>query len=181
MKQIGLTLVATALLMCAHVESNAQSLKIGYVNSAKILMEFSEAQDAQKKIDAFQKKTQDSLEIMNKEYQDRLSEYQQKEALMTDQGKKSAQQELILLEQKFTEYRDRKLGRDGELAVLSDKLLNPIKEKVLKVIAEVAKEQKLSFIFDRTEAVQILLYGDDKFDYTNLVIDRLKRGKATSN
>jgi Skp family chaperone for outer membrane proteins len=151
------------------------------VNSSKILQEFPEAQDAQKKIDGFQQRIQDSLEIFNKDYQDRLKEYQQKEGMMTDVSKKAAQQDLIMLEQRYGDFRERKLSRDGELAQYTAKLLDPIKDKVLKIIAQVAKDEKLTFVFDKTEAIQILLYGDLKYDYTNLIIDRLKRGKVSGN
>jgi len=34
-------------------QSHAQAVKIGYVNSAKVLQEFPEAQDAQQKIERF--------------------------------------------------------------------------------------------------------------------------------
>ena len=173
------TIMLFVMLSATHASS--QTLKIGYVNSSKILQEFSEAQEAQKKIDAFQQKIQDSLDIFQKNYQDRLKEYQQKEAMMTDQAKKSAQQELVLLEQRFGEFRDRKLSRDGELAQYTAKLLDPIKDKVLKIIAQIAKKEKLTFVFDKTEAIQILLYGDQKYDYTNLIIDQLKRGTVSGN
>lgn len=152
-------------------------MKIGYVNSAKIMQEFSEAKDAQKQIDAFQMKIQDSLDIFNKEYQDKLKDYQTKESMLNDAAKKEKQQDLIMLEQRYNEFRDRKLGRDGELAIVTQRLLDPIKEKVLKSIASLAKDEKLTFVFDKNEAIQILLYGDVKFDYTNLVLDRLTRGK----
>ncbi len=151
--------------------------KIGYVNSAKIMQEFSEAKDAQKQIDAFQMKIQDSLDIFNKEYQDKLKDYQAKESMLNETAKKEKQQDLIMLEQRYNEFRDRKLGRDGELAIVTQRILDPIKEKVLKSIAALAKDEKLTFVFDKNEAIQILLYGDVKFDYTNLVLDRLTRGK----
>jgi hypothetical protein len=32
-------------------------------------------------------------------------------------------------------------------------------------------------MFDRNEQIMFLLYGEAKYDFTNLVIDRLKRGK----
>jgi outer membrane protein len=174
---IGISIVAVVGFFSYSQQANSQ-LKIGYVNSAKILQEYPEAQEAQKKIDAYQQKIQDSLDIFNKTYQDKLKDYQQKESMMTDQSKKAAQQDLVLLEQQFNDYRDRKLSRDGELAQYSAKLLDPIKEKVLGIIGKVAKKQKLSFVFDKTDAIQILLYGESKYDYTNLVIDQLKRGSS---
>jgi len=171
----NILVIVVAILFSGIV--HAQTMKIGYVNSAKIMQEFSEAKDAQKQIDAFQMRIQDSLDIFNKEYQDKLKDYQAKESMLNDAAKKEKQQDLIMLEQRYNEFRDRKLGRDGELAAVTQRLLDPIKEKVLKAIASLAKDEKLTFVFDKNEAIQILLYGDVKFDYTNLVLDRLTRGK----
>ena len=168
-------LIIIALLFGGIV--HAQTTKIGYVNSAKIMQEFPDAKDAQKQIDAFQMKIQDSLDIFNKGYQDKLKDYQAKESMLNEQAKKEKQQDLIMLEQRYNEFRDRKLGRDGELAIVTQRILDPIKEKVLKSIASLAKDEKLTFVFDKNEAIQILLYGDIKYDYTNLVLDRLTRGK----
>lgn len=167
---IGLFMICTGTSLCI-----AQQLKIGYVNSAKILQEYPEAVEAQKKLDAFGKKIQDSLETMSSQYQTKLQEYQQKQGLLNEQTKQAFQQELITMEQRAMDFRERKLGREGEYAKYQDKLLTPIYDKVKKVIEEVAKEEKVSFVFDKTDAVQILLYGDSKFDFTFKVIDKLKR------
>jgi len=156
--------------------AHAQALKIGYVNSASIMQSYPSAKEAQRQIDTFQQRIQDTVDMFNKQYQDKLKDYQAKESMLNDQAKKEKQQELVMLEQQYNEFHDRKLGRDGELAALTQKLLDPIKEKVLKVIAQVAKDEKLTFIFDKNDAIQILLYGDAKFDYTNFVLDRLTRG-----
>jgi outer membrane protein len=155
----------------------AQNQKIGYVNSAKIFQELPAAQDAQRKIDALGKPIQDSLEGMQKDLQARYDEYQKKEALMTDGAKKTEQQKLVELQRKAEEYRTAKLGNDGELAHETEKLLTPLRERIKNAIAAVAKEEKYSFVFDKTETIQILLYGDPTHDITFKVIDRLKRGK----
>ena len=169
-------LVLGAVLFITATQSLAQ-LKIGYVNSAKILEEYPEAQDAKKRLEAYGKRIQDSLETMSGAYQAKLQEFQQKSSLMTDQAKQSMQQELIAMEQRAMDYRERKLGREGELSQYQDKILTPVYDKVKKIIGEVAKEEKLTFVFDKTDAVQILLYGDNRYDYTYTIIDRLKRKK----
>lgn len=170
------SLFILAVFLCiAATQSFAQQLKIGYVNSAKILEEYPEAQDAKKKLEAYGKRIQDSLEAMSSVYQAKLQEFQQKSSLMTDQAKQSMQQDLIAMEQRAMDYRERKLGREGELSQYQDKILTPVYDKVKKIIEEVAKAEKLTFVFDKTDAVQILLYGDTKYDYTYRVIDRLKR------
>lgn len=166
-------LFAVMLIPAAAVFS--QQLKIGFVNSAKILEEYPEAQDAKKKLEAYGKRVQDSLEVMSAAYQTKMQEYQQKSSLMTDQAKQSMQQELLAMEQRAMDFREKKLGREGELSQYQDRILTPIYDKVKKIIADVAKTEKLTFVFDKTDAVQILLYGDPKYDYTYTVIDKLKR------
>jgi outer membrane protein len=153
----------------------AQTLKIGYVNSAKILQEYPDAIEAQKKIDAQGKSWQAELQKMSNDLQDKYAEFQKKSSMLTDAAKKEQQDDLVTLEQKGQQFKMDKFGQDGALAQLTDSLLSPIKKKVMKVIEAVAKEQKLNFVFDRNDQILVLLYGDIKSDYTNLVIDHLKR------
>ena len=116
------------------------------------------------------------LERISKEYQQRIEDFQKKEALMPEAEKKTQREEIAMLEQRGLQYRETKFGNDGELAAKTDSLLGPIKKKVLKVIEQAAKDEHLQFIFDRNDQITVLLYGEAKFDYTNYVIDKLKRG-----
>ena len=151
----------------------AQNIKIGYVNSAKVLQEYPEAQDAQKKLDAIGKQWQGELERRSKELQQKYEEFQKKESMLSEQAKRDQREELIALEQQGVQFRQEKFGQDGELARLTDSLLSPIKKKVMKVIEQVAKAEKVSFMFDRNEQILVLLYGESKYDCTHKVIDKL--------
>jgi len=175
-RTIAVSLVVASAL-CAATALHAQTQRIGFVNSAKIFQELPEAKDAQKKIDGISKPYQDTLEAKQRDLQGKYEEYQKKEGMMNDAAKKTAQQELLALEQGFNEYRLEKFGADGELAKQTDKILAPLKEKILRAIERVAKEERYSFVFDQTEQVKVLLYGDSAHDLTFKVIDKLKRGK----
>jgi outer membrane protein len=170
-------LLVFTLTLALSLPLSAQTQKIGYVNSAKIFQELPEAKDAQRRIDAMQKSIQDSLELMQKRFQVKYEDYQKKESLMNEAAKRSAQEELVSMQRDFELYRQQKLGNNSELAQESERLLEPLKEKVLKAIERVARDEKYSFIFDRTDQVTVLLYGDSNHDLTFKVIDRLKRGK----
>lgn len=168
------TLALAALVL---VPATFAQQKIGYVNSAKIFQELPAAQDAQRRIDALGKPIQDSLEAMQRDLQARYEDYQKREALLNDAAKKAEQQKLIEMERRMNEFRVQKLGNDGELARETEKLLAPLRDRIKNAITAVAKEEKYSFIFDKTESIQILLYGDPAHDVTFKVIDRMKRGK----
>jgi len=175
-KNIVLTFFVLAVLTLP-MSVVAQVQKIGYVNSSKILQEFPEAQEAQKKIDAMQKTIQDELEKRQAELKAKYEDYQKKESMMNEAAKRAAQDEFSNLQRKYEEFRVEKLGSNSELAKESERLLDPIKEKVIKAIERVAKDDKYTFVFDKTEQVNLLLYGDNNHDLTFKVIDKLRRGK----
>jgi len=179
MRNLVILCIGFLLIPLLGVEAGAQAVKIGYVNSAKVLQEFPEAQDAQQKIDQSGKLWQSELEKLDKDFQVKYQEYQKKEALLNDAEKRVQKDDLLELQQKGLLFQKQKFGTEGELAQLTDSLLRPIKQKVMKVIAQVAKDQKIQFMFDRNDQILVLLYGDPKYDYTNFVIDRLKRGGSS--
>ena len=156
--------------------SACAQLRIGFVNSAKVLQEYPEAQEAQRKLDAMGKEWQGELEKMEKELQAKYDDYQKKEPLLKDDEKRAQRDDLMALQQKGIQFRQEKFGNEGELALATDSLLRPIKQKVMRVIEQVAKSEKIQFMFDRNDQILVLLYGEPKYDYTNLVIDKLKRG-----
>jgi outer membrane protein len=167
-------LIPCVMAVCAGSAAAQTAQKTGFVNSAKIFQELPEAKDAEKRLEAFTKPVQDSLQLMQKDIETRISEYQKKESMMNDQAKRTSQSEIQEMTQRAREFASRK---DQELAAQRERILNPLKEKVLRAIERVAKEDKYTFVFDQTEQVQILLYGDPNHDLTFKVIDRLKRGK----
>ena len=62
----------------------------------------------------------------------------------------------------------------NELIQKQSELFKPVKDKVIKVIEEVAKKMKINFVFDKAEEYGILIYGDKEFDITFKVLDQLK-------
>ena len=65
-----------------HPAAMAQGTRIGFVNSSKILQEYPEAQDANKKLDEMAKMWQAELDRMSKAFEEKLRDYKKKEALM---------------------------------------------------------------------------------------------------
>ncbi len=175
MRTLSLSLIAAALLAVPALQAHAQ--KIGYVNSTKIFQELPAAKDAQRKIDQLTKPAQDSLEAMQKDLQAQYEDYQKQEALMNDAAKRQNQQKLMDYERRINEYRLAKFGQDGELAQRTEQIVAPIRERIKNAIAAVAREEKYSFVFDKNDQVQVLLYGDPSHDLTYKVIDRLNRSR----
>ena len=161
-------------LAVKKVAAMAQPQRIGFVNSAKIFDELPEAKDAAKRLETFAKPIQDSLQMMQKQIEEKYSDYQKKESMMNDAAKRTAQQEIQEIQLRAREYAQ---ARDQDLARQRERIFNPVKDKILKAIERIARSEKYSFVLDQNENVNIVLYADPKDDLTNRVLDNLKRGR----
>ena len=173
MKNILMIIALVAVLLFAVGVAVGQTSKAAYVDSEKILSELPEAQRASKELETLVNAWQDSLAKMGTDLQAQFAEYQKQESIMPAAKKEAEQKRLADLDTKRREYAALKLdARTGEAAQEREKRLAPIREKVLRAIETVAKEDGFTFVFDRTN----VLYADAKVDLTYKVIDRLKRG-----
>lgn len=152
------------------------SLKIGYVDSEVILSQFSEAIKAQGDLDALTNKWTAQLDSMTQAYQSSIQDYQKKAETMPDNKKLEAQQKIIKMEQEILEFRRQKFQQGtGEIFKKQEEIFAPVKKKIYEAIKKVAKEENMSFVFDKSGDI-LLLYADEAFDITFKVLDTLKRG-----
>ncbi len=149
-------------------------LKIGYVDSNSIMDNLPDAQDARQKLDAIIQDWQKELNDLQSQWQTKYDDYQKRKLIMTDQTRSDMEAELVKLEQQVTDYREKKFGTNGELFQKQDELMKPVQNKVFNAIQDVAKEEDLDFVLDKSGAAPLLLYAKDQYDVTPKVMDKLK-------
>jgi outer membrane protein len=171
------TLLTFLAIIASVTFLSAQTpLKLGYVDSQVILTQLPEAIKAQGDLDALTQRWSNQLDSMTAAYQQGLGDYQKQANNMPDDKKLAAQQDLIKKEQDIVEFRRLKFGQQtGEIYLKQEEIFNPVKEKIYKAIEDVAKEEGMLFVFDKSGDI-ILLYADSAFDITYKVMDKLKRG-----
>ncbi|MEI7811298.1 MAG: OmpH family outer membrane protein [Ignavibacteria bacterium] len=147
--------------------------KIGYVDSDTIMDKLPDAQDAQQKLDAIIKDWQAELNRLEKDWKDKYDDYEKRKLIMSDQTRAENEGELVKLEEKMNDYRQKKFGTNGELFQKQDELMKPVQNRVFDAIKKVAEEQGLDFVFDRSGDV-LFLYAKEKYDITNYVLEKLK-------
>lgn len=153
--------------------ATAQDLKIGYVDSDTIMDKLPDAQDAQQKLDAMIKEWQEELNGFEKEWKEKYDDYEKRKLIMSDQTRAEVESELVKLEERMNDYRQKKFGVNGELFQKQDEVMKPIQNRVFDAIKRVAEEEDFDFVFDRSGDV-LFLYAKDQYDITNLVLDKLK-------
>ena len=164
--------ILSSLILFSSFSAFAQ-LKIGYVDSDTIMDNLPDVQDARQKLDGLIRDWQNELKNMEADYKKKKDDFDKRNLIMTDQTRADASKELSEMEKKISEFRDKKFGANGELFQKQDELMKPLQNKVFNVIQEIAADEDLDFVFDRSGDI-MLLYAKSEYDLTPKVLERLK-------
>jgi outer membrane protein len=172
-----LLLTLFVVLTVSFTTNVFSQLKVGIVDTETIIKEMPEAKEADLKLKELGKSYQDTLMSMQQDLQSKLEQYQKQKGMMPAEKQQEEEMALQALNQHMMQYNEEKFGQMGELAVLRDQYLAPIREKISKAIDKVAKSESINLVFDETSPS--LLYAEDKFDITFRVLDEIKRGNES--
>ena len=148
-------------------------LKIGYVDSDTIMKQYTDAQDAQKKLDGIIAEWQEEISKLDREFKQKYDDYEKRKLIMSEQKRVELEKELVKMEDDINKYRQDKFGVNGELFKNQEEIMKPVQNKVFNIIQEVAEENDLDFVFDRSGDI-LFLYAKEEYDITNLVLEKLK-------
>ena len=144
-----------------------KAVKLGHFSSTELIKKMPEGDSAQVVMKAYMAELQGEAESMQKEYQRLVSEYQAKEAQLSDLLKASKQKEIQSVNERFQEFQQ---SAEGDIQKKQAELMSKITDKIKLAVADIAKEGKYSYIFESTG---ILWYADDSEDITPLLAKKL--------
>lgn len=146
--------------------STFAQVKIGHVDSQKLLDTLPSRDLAIKKLDSMKTAGMQELQLMDSDFQKAYQDY------MTNQASKSPAERQIIegrLMQKQQMLEATQASLEEGLAIMSEELNKPILDRVEKAIEIVADRKKLNYVID----VSATLYSKGGIDITNEVIVEL--------
>jgi outer membrane protein len=156
--------------------------KFGHINLNDIVDLMPEKDSAEVKIQKYYKELLDELDVMNVEYNKKLQEYTSKQNTYTDLIKQSKEDDLRSLQQRIQQFQQQ---ADQSLQDKRVEKLNEVIGKAKKVIAEVAKEQKLIYVFNvgnlATGVDAVLYHSDESIDIGPLVMKKMNLKPKPTN
>jgi Skp family chaperone for outer membrane proteins len=173
MKKILMLMLFVFGMAFSTTQSQAQAVKVGVVDVITILKEMPDAKVVDKELQEIGLKWQDTLMTMQKDLEAKIEQYRKQKTMMPADQQAKTEAELQALNQNLMQYNQEKFGQQGELAIIRDQKLEPIREKVKSAIEKVSKEEKLNLVIEKTS---MILYFDDAMEITYKVLDVIKRG-----
>ena len=161
----------TFLILCAAmlfpIFAGAQSHKIGIVDSQKVLSEMPEMKSMQSELDNLDKKYEDTLVQLQKEFQTKYQDFVKEQETMVESIKSRKQQELEDLSKRIQDLNN---VAQQDMQKKQVELFAPIQTKLREAINKVGNDGGFTYIMD---ASQMLYVGSGSEDVTSLVKSKL--------
>ncbi|MFQ5674940.1 MAG: OmpH family outer membrane protein [bacterium] len=176
-RNVGLLI---ALICALGVSSSFAQLKIGYVNSQKVLETFKDAQDVRKQLADLNSQWEKEARDMQKQIQTLQEELESQSLLLSEQRKQEKVQGIQTLSQKYQLFLNQKWGQQGEGVKKEVELLQPVYQKINAAIKKIGQAEGYQYIFD-VVAGNILYASEDQPDLTEKLLAELNKGLAKSS
>ena len=154
----------------------AGQVKIGYVDSQRILSTYVPAIDAQRELDARNEEWDEELQQMNDELVALQEELEQRSLLLSEAKKREKAQEIESMVLAIQTFQDGKWGNRGQYFLFRDTLMKPIYDSINQAIQTIADDEDYDLILD--SAGGDILYAKTDYDVTELVLEELESGTS---
>ena len=167
------------LIVLASISLSFAQIKIGYVDSQKILAQYQEAIDAQNQLEQIRNSYQAEYETKVREYQQLAQEIESHSLLLSEEKKKEKLRELQEKAAEIDKYKFEKLNPEGgEFYRKNQELFKPIIDKINNIINKVGTDEEYDIILDASSGA--LLHALPKYDLTSRILDELNKGVTVS-
>jgi len=159
MKKSIFVLAAVMLFSLVAGSSVYAQLKIGYIDSEKVMSLMPERDSAAKVFEKYGQDLNKVVEEMTVEYNNKYENYTRQRDSLTDFVRQAKEAELYETNQKIEQY---KVLAQQELQKKQAELLQPIIDKVKKAITDVAVQNKYTYILDVASGALVYFPEDDQ-------------------
>ena len=149
--------------------AEAQTLKIGYINSQEILASAPGAREAQAAFERDMQGFNAEAQQLQDELQRMQQQLQQQELTLSPEAKRNRQQQIA---QKAQEAQDKMAELDQKASGRRAELVQPIMDKITEVIEAMREEGNYALILD--VAAGSIISADPTLDLTQEVLRRLQ-------
>jgi outer membrane protein len=160
-------LILLGVLGCQIV---ALSQKFAFVDTDYVMKNIPSFEAAQGQLNQVSKQWQQEIESLYQVVAEMYKEFQEESVFLSGEMRTKKENAIIEKEKQAKLLQQKYFGPEGEMSKRQEALIQPIQEQITSVLREIAREEGLDAIFDKSSG---LLYLDQKFDKSNQVLERL--------
>jgi outer membrane protein len=160
------------ILLLVVLALPVQGQKYACVNTAYIMGNVPEYNQALNKVNKYAEEWRKELEAKQAEVDELREQYQQESYLLPENLKQRRQDEMRTKEAELRSLQQQRFAPGGDLDQKRAELLKPVQDRVYNAIERVAREKNYAFVFDKAGSATVL-YVSEKYDISNQVLEML--------
>lgn len=159
---LGLAVFATA--------AQAQEVKIAIVDVDQAINATDQGKKAREELQTKQKQAESQLKPLLDKGKALASEIQEKRFVLSEDALRQKQLDLAEIQ---SDLRAKGAELEGQFKVDYERIVGPLRKKLLDIITEIGKEQGYTLVIERTTPG--LIYAKEALDITDLVVQRFNK------
>lgn len=160
-------------LFLGAVFTGCQNDKTAYVDTTKLIQEFSEMKAVEAEFNDKSLKLKQELDSVARGFQQEVQEYQENMATMSQAERQATEKELMQKQQILQQQQQMK---SGQLRQESDEAVDSLITKVKDFVKAYGEENGYTYIFGSNESANIM-YAEEGLDITQKILDEMNEGK----
>lgn len=150
--------------------------RVAYVDMNYILENVPEYRDAQSQLDSKVKTWQKKLDDLSGEIEQLKTDLSNEKSLLTTELIREREEDIDIKEQELKRLQQAYFGPTGDLFQLRKQLVRPVQDQVYNAVQTIAANKNYDFVLDKSSDL-ILLYSNDKFDISELVLNSIVKNR----
>ncbi|MCK4547938.1 MAG: OmpH family outer membrane protein [Candidatus Eisenbacteria sp.] len=151
----------------------AADIKMGYIDSVRLLAEYGVADEAQQTLDKELKAWEEEAEQMHGEIMSMANELESQRLMLSEAKLQERDAELRQRQMDYERFVQSIWGQDGKAVQRNVELTRPIIEKINEILARIGEEEDFDIIFDAANGS--IAYGKASLDMTERVLEELNK------
>jgi len=168
------TLLALLMLLGVFTLCMAQNVKLGYVNTDRVLIESNEAAEIARLFNLDKQNWTNQVRQLDDEIKQMERQFEIEKLTRNEAAKREAQ---TRIDQKKTEagrLLEEYFGEGGRAETRYRELIDPLTKKIHDTIKKIAEDEKYTMIFD--VSMGTVLYAMPTIDITDVVLAEINKG-----
>jgi len=166
-------LLLLALVLVIGGSIYAQTVRLAYINSTRVMAEANDTREAQRLFEIEREKWNSEVEDLRSEMTRLESDYDRKKLTLSTEGKQEAEAGIAAKRREIQARIENIYGENGEAERVNSELLAPIMSKLREVLNTIAIDENYAMIFDITSSG--IVWAQERFDITQQVIIEMNK------
>ncbi|MGB0199454.1 MAG: OmpH family outer membrane protein [Flavobacteriaceae bacterium] len=162
-------ILCIGLVLAGMMSYAQQQVRVGFLDVNRVLEGLSEYQTSNAQLETKIALWKEEAETRQKQIDTLQKILDTEKPLLTQEIIEERTEDIAFEQEQLDAYKQKRFGPEGDWMAQKVIILQPVQDKILDAVREVADNRKLDYVFDRSAEI-LVFHSEKKYDISELVI-----------